>query len=689
MERHERALTGVFQVLMLLWVYISPILNLGSLVFSASDLDVPLVLVVPGGTVLDAQDFGPGSLEPRIQEAPGMEAGSFGGLDHMTVQQCIQEEAQDLSTGILVPVDLPTLHADDLQNMDTDALPALDMDAIGIICSSLELVDLHQMAGVSKGFHMMAHRIIGSSFCIKHGGKLFWDYSRILQAFATAVSAARETGGQAGARIVPVGFSQLQCVRYILEDEFGYCIKHALGGQAVFGWREVFTRMLCNERQISIMPQILDQWVEDYEYLGFIRMLSDHGRLDLLCKLTFPRINTACFCDLMSTMVPESVVKAAARSLQQNEPTSGLSRLLSMAGFGDEPVFLPNDCQIPLFLLPYLYERKALIPKGCTFFCQREPDSVRFWMYVLGKDVAEGRKLVELVLEHEGEQSIRLANVFRRSVSTADLLDDEMDAYCAMLIRFHSSQLCNVHVERNYAAMLASSPKFVYHCACALFDCSQHALLDQHNPGYQADFAAEALIGRMVRFGDANVARLVEEVVKCYSDAARLLKSWIVSGADSSAVVLVWNAMRNRGYSSIEDHCCSASLEVLAYLALGPNASREVIGQMLEMLEVVEVNFNVVSKEALVFYTVLFWEAPEETVDYFLDLVPSDHRIDGEFVWKFLLKKDYSRDFCAKLLNRLGKVDYIYCGPLRSFRADLAFVFRALDDKWGLRDGQF
>lgn len=56
-----------------------------------------------------------------------------------------------------------------------------------------------------------------------------------------------------------------------------------------------------------------------------------------------------------------------------------------------------------------------------------------------------------------------------------------------------------------------------------------------------------------------------------------------------------------------------------------------------------------------IFYTVLFWEAPEQIVEYFIDQIPDNVELDCSPVWRSLLLTKYSKALCRKVIRRSAK----------------------------------
>ena len=160
----------------------------------------------------------------------------------------------------------------------------------------------------------------------------------------------------------------------------------------------------------------------------------------------------------MSTQVPKSIIVAVAKSLQKNEPTLELLNLLVFAGFGDRAAELPENLQMPLFLLRHLDERRVSIPESCVFINGLRASSVSFWMCVLKKESKDAKRLLGRVLKHGDDSSKCLASLFYEPVAHRMIFGalDE-DFYQAMLARFRFTPACNEYVIQNYRIILINA----------------------------------------------------------------------------------------------------------------------------------------------------------------------------------------------------------------------------------------
>lgn len=265
-------------------------------------------------------------------------------------------------------------------------------------------------------------------------------------------------------------------------------------------------------------------------------------------------------------------------------------------------------------------------------------------MYVLDSGAEEASKLLELVLNHGDEKSKYLATAFYKPVSHIRMSRENRDVYQAMLIRFRFSPLNDADVELNYNCMLKRQPKIGYHTTCALLDCHQYSLLNRCRLEIFKSASLGALIDRVCRLSDDRLNVLTAQLVGCHTGAPKLLKSLILSKADDWHVQLVWNAIQIKKLCSNAAYYCCAPLETLKAIVFKQDILPENVQRMLVMLD----GFwdaeggEAIPREAHWLYTVMFWEASEQVISYFLAQVPGDYRLGLGFKY-------------AENMMRLGK----------------------------------
>ena len=75
--------------------------------------------------------------------------------------------------------------------------------------------------------------------------------------------------------------------------------------------------------------------------------------------------------------------------------------------------------------------------------------------------------------------------------------------------------------------------------------------------------------------------------------------------------------------------------------------------RIVSMLNGVHWRHVKISKATHVLYTAMFREASEKVIDYSIDLVTDDCKLEFEPVWGLLLLMKYSSRLCKKLIKRL------------------------------------
>lgn len=498
------------------------------------------------------------------------------------------------------------------------------------------------------------------------------NYTIILHEFDTLIQDAGNVGEMSRINVILESSLPYECIKSILEAKFGYCIRYIEGNLPEFCLKDVYLDILDDERKVSVLPYVLDQMIYNYRWLYFISALLDRGRFELLSQLKFAKISDYYFMELMSIAVPEAVVMVATRSLEKNEPTMPLLSLLALAGFGPRVASSPEICRVPLFIVRYLHGKEAPIPKSFVFIDGLDKSSIPFWMYMLKKEPGEATKLLNLVLKHGDYKTQHLANAFRKTVSSSALEGPELDVYRAILSRFRFSSIRNEHVVSNYETMLEELKDIGYHTTCAFLDWGQSQQISQ----YSFDCSPEAKLGLLVerihRLQDKSLYPLIQKRVEHLCVAPKLLKGLIQVSADALYIQAVWDSIQNAPrFRLTEDHCCSAPVEALARLASGCNVTIKRVRGMFGMLNGFQGSATRFPKEAHVLYTVVFWQAPEEIIEHFLDQVPSDCKISQQVFLKLLRSVKYSTEFWRRLFWRFVPLDDSMRKEVEKFRPDL------------------
>lgn len=549
---------------------------------------------------------------------------------------------------------------------------SLSRDVLLTVLLELEFADLYQVSCASKGLCPLANQAIRALYGIQLGGRAYLNYTSLLHEFDRLVRDGLYGKGTAEADGMPGVSPHCMCIQSILEAQFGCCIKHVKDRLPEFYLHDSSLDILNHRQKLSVLPYVVDQMASGQRWVHYIRGLAELGRFDLLDQVTFSKLNAHYFVWLMSVPLPEAVVAAAAKSLCENEPSSKLSGLIAWAVLADQTAALPESCQVPLYLLRYLHGNGARLPQSAVLVDGLEESSIPFWIYVSATEANGARELLELVLKHGDAGAKRLARVFLEPISSSDLEGPQRDVYQAVLTRFRFSAICNEQVVQNYRGMMGRLESVGYHAACAFIDCRQDSVLDLSKLEVPAKIDLDALVDKMHRLQDNRLDLLIREGIRRLDDAAGLLKHLIKRKADDAYVQLVWDSIQSaHQFRSLGYYCCLVPVAVLWGLACDPGFSVEKAHQVLGALNGFQHRVLRVSKEAHIFYTALFWEAPEEVISQLLDQLPDACELNRRFVWRLLQVPRYSGALCTRLVRHFGRVNMQVYQQIKTFRPDL------------------
>lgn len=552
---------------------------------------------------------------------------------------------------------------------------ALGKDVMLIALSGLKFADLCQASLVSKHFYPLVRQVATSLYGIQRVGKRYLNYTRILHEMDVLIQDAKEKVGINEVNRLLENSPHFMCIQAALRAQFGYCIRYVKGDvPTLFTGRLSFDALNCPS-QVSVLPYLLDTCTFDDQNNFFMQGLADYGEFDLMAQLNFSKITYSGFYRLMGLLLPESVRGTAATAFRKNEPDSELASQLALAGFGSTPAFLAENCRLPLFILWHLHEKNASVSKFCTFFCGEASSFHRLWLSVLlEEEVGRAGELLELCFKH-GDNIIQLvANMFYAPVSFANLSGLEKDICQALLIRFYFSSICNDCVVQNYTSMLKGLKISGYYIIWAFMDCKQWDLLKQCEFNHLSVEELEALLIKVGQFKDNSLDPLLRKLLKQYWYAPALLKSLIRRKADDVYVQLVWESIQSTlRCNSIQFQRCSAPLGTLRRLMSQRNISVSDAEEMLGMLDGFEAAGKKISREFLVLCTVMYWEAPENIIAHFLDLMPHNYEVGYEYVWEIIQSTEYSSALCQKFLQRCDSVDAYWQAEFEALRPDLVW----------------
>lgn len=554
---------------------------------------------------------------------------------------------------------------------DANITTVLPREILQHAVSKLGFVDLYQSLSVSQHFRILVFHALKPVYGVEYGKKTYLNYTLLLRDFDMLVKDAKTGGDEAESTAASERARQIECLRSILQAEFGYCIRHTEEKLPQFSAEELPWSTWRDPRKVSAIPYILDQAIDSHHWIHYISLLVDAGQTDLLKYATFATITTANFKLLMSLSVPESVVMVAAKALEQNEPTSELAPLLAAVGFGAGPALLPENCSIPLFALCYIREKNVSLPKDYTLIDGLDGSSVPFWMHVFSKGDEEAEKLLNLVRMHGDDKSKRLASAYYGPVSEMDLLRSENDVYQAMLIHFRYSFICNGHVMLNYSKM---SEEFTasYRTMNALLVYKEYLLVKQGGFALIQGYLQEHLVDRMYRLKDKIGHPVIRYCIQQLERPLEFLRGLIKYKADWSYVQFAWDCIRTAvPFETVNDHNSSLSLDALRNLMFEPSLPIDAVREMLKILSAHAIFKESFVEDGSILDMLMFWEAPENVIDAFLDLLPRKSKLHVDLVKMLLLLEKYSARLCQRLLCHVPEMSPERQAKLLKYRPNL------------------
>lgn len=581
---------------------------------------------------------------------------------------------------------------------EANSLLSLPAEIQKHIFAQLGFAGLYQTSHVSKHFHKLAHHLLMPLYGYKYAGKIFLCYSRMFRALEKLEHEAFDMHGSDKVYTVLQSSPDYMCLKLVVQAKFGSCIYYNQDSLPIFNLHKVTLDILNDVHRISALPYILDQTIDDPDWIYYICGLAELKRIDLLEQMTFPGIRASTFYQLMQAFLPESVVMNAVSSLLANEPQEQLSKALAFVRSSGQADLAPQNQQQPLFILRHLHEKSIPVPETWVFIDGLEEHSISFWMYVLALEPEEVDGLLNLVLKHGDDNTKLLASAFYEPFFASDSAMvvyssgqvAEVDICQAMLIRFHFTFTENAHLYINYEAMLERLENTGYHTACALLDCDQTYLIKTEMTLRSLNFNFEALAVKMYRIKDGGQDLFLEHCLSKLPHAATMLKNLIKRKADKLYIDSVWRSIRKRSHDSCcDDISCYAPVEMLANLTsvddFSVSETEEILAmqdefeqntpfvgseetpsmldvsdddtfidnveELLSILDGFEDLSSLAAEELRALYTVMFWEAPEQVIWHFLGQLPEGCLLDYGHVLRFILLEKYSPKLCLKLLE--------------------------------------
>lgn len=547
----------------------------------------------------------------------------------------------------------------------------LPKEVLLAILSEIGIAGLLQAFTVSRGFCVLARQVVKTFYGIQHNGVVHLNQTKLLYKLDALMLDAGTHGCVAKTSAALQASPDFVCIESILRAKFGYCIKYAHEGMAKFCLQGTLPSAFEDGRMLSALPYIIDHSSSDSEWIYFIRGLVDRGHHAILAQLTFANISTGRFYKLMSVAAPEALISAAITALQRAEPTSGLSVLLAAAESGSGAAAWLQNGKVPLFILRDLHEKSISIPESLLLDDGLCESSMRFWLYVLGKEAKEAEELLQFVFEHGGDEAKCLASVFFGPMLSSVSKYPGRDVFQAVLTRLRFSPLCNEHITRNYNEMIEALPGMHYHTACAFLDCKQYDLASRCDFSHLCAHQLGSLIGKLHQLEGFRPNFLLRKLAEHYIGAAKLLKHMVRIKADDACAQLIWDSIQTATrYGDFEDYCCSVPLSALRRLMHEPDISRCTVQEILGTLTGFRWNQDSISKEAHALYTAMFWEAPDDIIEYLLGQISTEAPLYHPSIWQLMVATKYSSRLCWKFLSRFEAETKIWAQVLE-FRPDL------------------
>lgn len=542
-----------------------------------------------------------------------------------------------------------------------------------LVFSKLGFAEIYAASYVSNGFLRLAARAFKAAYGIRRTEKIFLNYTILIQELDEQLQAAGQTSSIVEVNATFRASPRFTCYRSILEAQFGYCFTYSTKNLPKFSLEVIPYDTLNDERRISVLPYFIEQNPLDFHAIYLIRGLVELGRFDLLCHMTFPQITLAFFNRILSTAVPDSVIRAAAKSLQKTEPELEVLSWLALAGMGTQVAPLSEDFRMPLSVFRFLHEKKVLLQESLVLIDGLEEASIPFWMSVSKAEIKDANDLLDFLIKHGDSEVKQLASAFYGPVPAIVVANLKKDVYRAMLIRFRFGFVCNEHIVSNFESMLKTLSNVGYHTACALLDCGQAQELAQHAFDYSLGINFGPVVDKIYRSKEQGVLnQFIDKHFKRAPGGPQLLKWLIKRGADESYIQVVWDAIQIKTEPLlVEYHCCSMPLSMLKRLLLEQDISLATVWEMLRVLQGYKMDDEYVRKEVHVLYTVIFWEALEGIIDHFLDRILSDCELDYRLALGLLRMTKYSSEFLEKLLQRCGMMPIFIKEELGKFRSEM------------------
>lgn len=573
-----------------------------------------------------------------------------------------------VSVGNLGPAGL------DLEGPKLEAIMIVPAEMWTAILLKLGFADLYQTSYVSKNLREWADHVVKKCYINRNNKTGCLNYSAVLRELDVLVRDSIRDNDIVKANGALRSSPHFGCIKSVLEAEFGYCIRYCKEHLPRFDAGEVHVHIVNDAQKISAVPYIIDNMLKDPRLLYFIQGLVELDRPDLFNQMTFSKIDSRRFHTLMSVLLPEPARIAAVKSMLENKPKSKLSQLFACLEPGTQICPLAQDCMLPLFVLPYMHAHKIAVPEKGTLIGGLDEAALSFWTHVLGSSKEHATELLNLVLQYGDAESRRMAGALYEPTSADGLENSEQDVYQAVLIRFRFSHHNNSHVTQNYDGILGRLLVNGYRTVCALLDCGQFELIEQHFHELAGDSVAwEAIADEVYRRNLHNRNALISKCVgNMVCPSLKFLQRLIRQKVDNSYVEIVWNAIGILDHPGLADGLSgSAALAMGKNLALGLYVPLDVAEVILSMQPEFEGKIVASTEEERLLYAAMDWQASEAIIIHFLDQVPGSCSLEPMAAVRLLRLTRYSLQFWKTIIGRCREIGHLLRAELIAFRPDL------------------
>lgn len=190
------------------------------------------------------------------------------------------------------------------------------------------------------------------------------------------------------------------------------------------------------------------------------------------------------------------------------------------------------------------------------------------------------------------------------------------------------------------------------------------------------DSGIEALVAKMQYLGDRNILGLVGVILKWEFSPSYMLKRLLQNRVGNWYSEHVWKWIQNKKTpDTITCICCTVPMHSLQRLLFEPSLPVGAIEDMLSEMEDIQFSQDMIPRDVVVLYTVMFREASEETIVYFLDRVASDYKLDCELISQLAWSSRYSEALWKRLVKRSQKPALRHMMRFANYRPDLASLF--------------